>query len=289
MDAISHLAEPVETYAVQTPFLSPFRWAGSKKKSIKKLEIFWRPSYRRYVEPFCGSACLFFRLTPASALLSDTNAELIRALQVIRTTPEHVYDLVTSYSNNAETYYALRKLDPISLENEQRCARFIYLNRFCFNGLYRTNTAGNFNVPYGGRRNALPSKHDFLRYSRLLSTATLKCCDFEETLAQTKRGDFIYLDPPYHLQSVRTFRQYDSNAFDFSALWRLRACLDELQDRGIAFLLSYADSDEGRFLARGLRHSKIVIGRNIAGFASNRRRYSELLIYPDYVRPREAA
>lgn len=269
----------------QSAYLSPFRWAGSKKKIIGILEAFWRPEFSRYVEPFCGSASLFFRLRPERATLSDVNFDLIHALRRIRQQPLEICRLVSGLSQDDKTYYEVRATSPQELGESDRAARFVYLNRLCFNGLYRTNIKGEFNVPYGGKRSgALPSPADFERFSKDLRRAELQCCDFEVTLSSVKRGEFVYLDPPYHLSEVRTFRQYDSAAFDFGAVWRLRQCLESLYERGVSFLLSYADSAEGRFLARGFRTGRVEVSRNIAGFASNRRRYTELLVYPPYMK-----
>ena len=271
----------------QAAYLSPFRWAGSKRKSLPTLERFWSATHRRYVEPFCGSACLFFRLAPSRAILSDVNADLIHAFKAIRKAPLEVHKELCGFRVDEPTYYSIRALDPAELIEVQRAARFIYLNRFCFNGLYRTNTAGHFNVPYGAARSgSLPSSNDLLRFARVLKHAQLVCCDFERAVACAEPGDFVYFDSPYHLQTVRTFRQYDATDFDFGAVWRLRSCLEALHDKRIAFLVSYAGSEEGEFLARGFLTQRIQVGRNIAGFAANRRRYTEMLIYPGYARPR---
>lgn len=263
---------------------SPFRWAGSKRKSLATLAAFWRQEYDGYFEPFCGSASLFFRIRPRNGVLSDTNSDLIHAYKVIRQQPQDLHGRVARLPVDAPTYYRLRSVDPNRLDDLERASRFFYLNRFCFNGLYRSNTKGQFNVPYGGLKSGtIPTEQQLVAFSELLKQADLHCEDFESALARARKGDFVYLDPPYHLQAHRTFRQYSADAFDFGALWRLRQCLEQLAARRIAFLVSYADSAEGKFLARGFKTRRVVVGRNIAGFAAKRRRYTELLVYPAFV------
>ena len=160
-----------------------------------------------------------------------------------------------------------------------RAARFIYLNRFCFNGLYRTNAAGRFNVPYGGQKSGrIPSLSELNDASTLLARAELVAGDFSRVLAKVQRGDFVYLDPPFSVQSHRVFREYDPASFGPSDLFRMRAALEDLDHRGITFLLSYADSAEGATMARGFHCSQVVTRRHIAGFARNRRTAIELLV-----------
>jgi DNA adenine methylase len=258
------------------PFL---RWAGSKRKLIPNLKRFWSNAYCRYVEPFAGSACLFFDLQPAEAVLSDKNEELIEMYEVVRENPTTVYDNVTALPRDARTYYKQRTLNPASLSALRRASRFIYLNRNCFNGIFRTNQSGLFNVPFSASRTGrFVSRGEFLAAARLLKRAKLRACDFGKTISSARNGDFVYIDPPYAVGARRVFRQYDSSPFGPPDLDRLTRHLKSLDERGATFLVSYADSKEARMLARPWHHMRLRIRRQIAGFLNARRNHFELLI-----------
>ena len=157
------------------PFL---RWAGSKRQLLTRLIDHWPGGNTRYVEPFAGSASLFFELEPPSALLSDINGELISTYQVVCEHPRAVYRSLIRWDNDRTQYYKIRSLQPSDLEILDQAARFIYLNRFCFNGLYRTNGRGDFNVPYGGEKGgSLPSEDLLVSAAAQLSRAELLCGD----------------------------------------------------------------------------------------------------------------
>jgi DNA adenine methylase len=266
------------------PFL---RWAGSKRQILPRLSTYWKQEYRRYVEPFAGSACLFFSLAPKKALLGDINEHLIDTLKTIRDDVDAVVPLLASARRHKETYYKTRATDPKTLPPAARAAQFIYLNRYCFNGLYRTNAAGQFNVPFGAERTGYIPTAEHLRYcAALLRRATIVSGDFEKVVAKAKSGDFVYLDPPYVTDQRRIFSEYDRNAFTQSDVKRLRKCLESLADRGIPFLVSYTACDEARFLAKGFHVERGFVRRSIAGFASKRVKRQELLIS---TKPRSAA
>jgi DNA adenine methylase len=161
------------------------------------------------------------------------------------------------------------------------------LNRFCFNGIYRTNRAGEFNVPFGGSRSgSLPSLKSLREASRLLKRAKLVDGDFGRTLSTVRAGDFVYLDPPYWLETRRMFREYDPNVFSEKHLNRLADHLDRLEDLRVDFVLSYADSPQARQLAKGRAMTRTIVRRNIAGFAASRRRSVELIVTPRYTKAR---
>ena len=258
------------------PFL---RWAGSKKQLVGLMAEYWTSERTRYVEPFAGSARFFFQLEPPSALLGDLNADLMSMYGAVKATPTELYVALGQWENCKEDYYRARELDPDSLSQIDKAARFIYLNRFCFNGLYRTNRVGKFNVPYGGSKTgATPSQEELKAASRLLSRVMLKCADFETTLKGVQNGDFVYLDPPFTTNCKRVFNDYGPQPFGSDDLNRLRKALEKLEEIGAAFLLSYADCPEGRELAQDFKTTEVTTKRNIAGFASRRRVTTELLV-----------
>jgi DNA adenine methylase len=257
------------------PFL---RWAGSKRKQLSRLSAFWSNRHTGYVEPFAGSACLFFAIAPSRAVLGDSNAELIHVYQVVRDRPERLFSRLNKISRDIQTYNRLRALKPESLDAETRALRFLYLNRNCFNGIYRTDVEGRFNVPMGRESGAYPTKKDLLRCAELLQRASLVVGDFQHTLKRVTAGDFVYLDPPYAMNSRRMFREYGKEIFTTADIPRLADCLTEIRDIGADFLVSYADCRESRALARNWNAVRLPIRRYIAGFVGARKMAYEWLI-----------
>jgi DNA adenine methylase len=256
------------------------RWAGSKRQLLNQLQRHLPDDYGRYIEPFAGSACLFFRLQPPAALLGDINSELIHALRAVKRVPTLIAIELETLPKKKSLYLRLRRQDPRQLSTVPRAARFIYLNRCCFNGIYRTNRSGEFNVPYGGDRSGkLPSVETLRLCSKVLKRASLMNSDFERVLRQARRGDFVYLDPPFSVRSRRVFKEYDSSVFNANDLARLRQWMERLADLRIHFLVSYAASEEADYLKRGFSTRVVSVRRNIAGFSSGRARTAELLIY----------
>lgn len=258
------------------PFL---RWAGSKRQLIPILKEYWQPTFVRYVEPFVGSGCLFFAIAPGNALLGDTNRELIGTYRQVRRDSRGVAEILASMKRDRAAYYALRAIDLGALSMAERAARFIYLNRFCFNGLYRTNKQGRFNVPFGAAKSGeLPSSELLESCAKLLRRARLIAGDFENAIKLSRPGDFVYMDPPYRVAAVRTFRQYSEASFTEADIGRLRNGMLSLRKRKVPFLVNYVESPEARFLASGFRVRLVQARRNIAGFSGSRGTVREMLI-----------
>lgn len=256
-----------------------FRWAGSKRKVLPQLAAFWTPRFKRYVEPFAGSAALFFRIQPQSAVLGDINSSLIEAYEVIRDRPDDVHEAVSRIRRGEGNYYRVRSQNTSRMSAFGRAVRFVYLNRYCFNGIYRTNTDGKFNVPYAHTKpGVIPPIEDFRRSATLLSRVVLKSCDFGQILRTVRKDDFVYLDPPYAVESRRVFRQYDRKEFVRRDLERLGDHLKEIDRKGASFVVSYADCREARDTFADWRLSRLRVRRNVAGFVSARRLATELLV-----------
>jgi DNA adenine methylase len=256
---------------------SPIRWAGSKRVLLPHLRKYW-PQGSRYVEPFCGSACLFFDLLPGKAILGDLNEELILMLRTIRDSFDVVVESIRRLPTGEKGYYHVRKLDPSVLALGDRAARFLYLNRYCFNGIYRTNLSGAFNVPYGPPKSGKsPDERVLLEASKALRRADLLHGDFEATLAKAKLGDFVYIDPPYCIETRRVFREYIPGSFCLQDLDRLSRRLHMLHEIGAHFVVSYADSTEARKLLKEWQPKRVLVRRHIAGFSGNRRNGFELM------------
>jgi len=262
------------------PGIAPLlRWAGSKRQLLPVLSQFWNVRFSRYIEPFMGSACLFFALSPPRALLSDLNGDLVSTYSAVRDTPLEVHQSLRRIPLGKESYYALRKSDPTTMSVADAAARFIFLNRFCFNGLYRTNLSGQFNVPFApAKTGRLPTKDELHQYSARLRHARLLSGDFSKTLETVRAGDFVYLDPPFAVANRRIFRQYGPHTFGRTDLTRLSQYLDRIHCAGAHFVLSYAYCKEARQCFGKWSQRRVRLQRNIAGFSSNRKTAVELLV-----------
>lgn len=254
------------------------RWAGSKKKLVPLLSDATPQGFTRYVEPFVGSAVLFLKLGAKSALLGDMNSELIDTYRTLRDHPRAVWNRVSSMSQEAEYYYSLRSENPVSLSALDRAARFVYLNRFCFNGVYRTNRAGMFNVARGKGHLFIPDLDVFMEMAKALQNAELSCSDFESVVDQTTRGDFLYLDPPYALGEKRDRGEYGVGSFREADENRLVDAIQGAAKRGVNVLLSYTPSLNITKRLDGWKVHDLSVARNVAGFAGSRRRANEILV-----------
>ena len=271
-------SRPSDARLVYGDIVPIFRWAGSKRKSLKALTVFWSDQFDRYIEPFVGSACLFLKIKPKSAILSDLNSSLIQTYRTIRVRPQAVAEALYAIPRNSATYYEVRKRAKSAGNSIERAAFFVYLNRNCFNGIYRTNQNGEFNVPFGADQGQYPRPCDFQTNSELLRNAELLAGDFGATLRHVRRNDFVYLDPPFAATGVRTFIAYGKRSFGAEDLDRFSRHLDRIDRRGAFFLVSYAECANARTIARNWNFKEIEVRRHVAGFAAMRRMAGELII-----------
>lgn len=259
------------------PFL---RWAGSKKKLLPKLLEYTNIDFDSYYEPFMGSATLFFALEVKKGTLSDTNEELVRTYNTLKACPSRIHSILLEIENSSENYYQLRGKDPKILNDEERAARFIFLNRYCFNGIYRTNKDGQFNVPYSNNKTGkLPNLNELNSVAQKLKTVSIVYSDFEEIIYKNvKAKDLVYFDPPYAVGNRRIFNQYDAKSFGLNDLNRLSKLLEVVDKRNAKFILSYAYCKEALDIFSKWDKKKSFVLRNIAGFARHRRKAAELII-----------
>ncbi|NUN07534.1 MAG: DNA adenine methylase, partial [Bdellovibrio sp.] len=207
------------------PFL---RWAGSKRQLFPLLRDYWPEESGRYIEPFAGSASLFFDLEPREAILGDMNNNLIQTYRMVKKDPYLVIESLKRLSVGRKAYYKIRDRFQEPLSEADHAAIFIYLNKFCFNGLYRTSKQGHFNVPFGDSKGN--TKFDFaliIDASKLLANAQLISGDFQRTASYAGAGDFVYLDPPYWAERKRIFKEYQPSGFGLRDLTRLNETLIE--------------------------------------------------------------
>jgi len=228
------------------PFL---KWAGGKRWLVKRCLDFFPQRFIRYIEPFLGSGALFFALKPRTAILADLNADLIETYFALRQNHADVLSALKRYQHqhSKRFYYSLRASRPRSLTS--RAARFIYLNRTCWNGLYRVNTRGQFNVPRGTKENVVLASDRFDLVQGLLKNASLMVSDFEPTIELANAGDLVFADPPYVTSHAQNgFLKYNERLFCWADQVRLRDCLVRAVNRGVFVVATNADSPAIRAL-----------------------------------------
>ena len=253
------------------------RWAGSKRLLMPALLQRIPQQMNFYIEPFAGSACLFFHIAPARAILGDINKDLINTYNILQKSPRTLHRAVARIDRTPTEYYRIRQQAPDNLSEFEQAVRFLYLNRNCYNGVYRTNSKGQFNVPMGRKTGALPSADAFEQASRIMREARFVACDYKSVLALASKGDFVYLDPPY--TSSRYRGEYGPGAFSAQLEPELLSCLADLDARKINFMLSYTVSDE--VLKGASKYWKIEnlhVRRHVAGFAKHRILADEIVV-----------
>jgi DNA adenine methylase len=256
---------------------SIIRWAGSKRQLIPTLKQWVPQKYKRYIEPFAGSACLFFHLKPDHAVLGDINAGLMQTYRQLRRHPRRLHEAVSAIPRSADHYYRIRSQDVLQLDAFGRATRFLYLNRNCFNAVYRVNKKGQFNVPWGTKSGNLPAVEEFQMCARLLRSAELITADFEAVVNDASRGDFIYLDPPYSTSVAEEPGLYGVGAFGRSDMERLIEALNRASKRGAIFLLSFEYDEKLISRLTDTQMRRISAHRHVAGFSGSRGLVDELL------------
>lgn len=260
------------------------KWVGGKRQLMFELLKNMPKSYNRYFEPFIGGGALFFELQPENAYISDMNEELINLYSIVR---DNVYDLIADLNKHEvskEYFLEIRNLDRTdeykNLSNVQRASRFIYLNRTCFNGLYRVNSQGQFNVPFGNYKNPrIVDENNLLNCSELLKNTEIKCADFSGILRKVKKGDFVYFDPPYvPLNETSSFTSYTKDGFDMDMQFELRAVCDELDSMGVMFMLSNSDTKLVNELYANYEIKKVFASRAVNANADGRGKITEVLV-----------
>ena len=230
-----------------------------------------------YYEPFLGGASLYLQALPARAVLADMNPRLVETYQALRDDPHALVSILENWENNRDTYYCVRDKD--FPDSPHRAAQFIYLNRVCWNGLYRVNRQGKFNVPFGNHGRAVVDPEHLLEVSQALQDTVLSCGDFEETVAPAKQGDFAYFDPPYTtLHSNNGFRQYNETLFSWQDQQRLARTATSLSEQGCHVLVSNADHDGILELYPGFSHKRMTRHSILAASSQYRKVTTELLI-----------
>lgn len=255
------------------------RWAGSKRQFLPELMRRSPCSFNTYIEPFAGSATLYYALKPRHAVLGDVNDALINFYVQLRTYPVELHRLTSSLSQDLQTYLDCRARFNTECTPLDRAALFWYLNRTCFNGLFRTNRAGQFNVPIGRKLGSFPSLDETMVAAREISRSHIICADFDETIDLADAGDFLYIDPPYHRISKRDRGEYGLGAMKDGELGRLLLSVHAASERGCQILFSY-NVDIASELQGWSRH--LVRGRYVIGAKAGNRKMTSEYIFCNY-------
>jgi DNA adenine methylase len=271
------MAIMIETLQKPQPFL---KWAGGKRKLLDQYQPYFPKQLGTYHEPFLGGGAVFFHLQPQQAVLSDINPELVNVYRCVR---EQLKPLIKQLEflqahHSEEQYYRVRRT-AYSLDLD-RAANFIYLNKTCFNGLYRQNLKGEFNVPMGRYRNPSICQPEILRAASVaLQSAQLRVQSFEEVLGAAQPGDFVYFDPPYHpLSETSNFVGYTRHSFTLADQTALFNTFSTLHKQGVKLMLSSSDCPFIRELYQGFEIITISAPRSINSNGQKRGNISEVLV-----------
>lgn len=265
-----------------------FRWAGGKRRLVPTLHQLLPTEYTQYVEPFLGSACMYLSLTTNKPILSDINLDLITSYKVIKTDVDKLITVLQELAKDTSSdgYYTVRDMDRSSswhdVDDITRAARFIYLNRTCFNGLYRVNSKGQNNTPYGKISNpriCIPDHlHQLSDYFNDTDAEFIHT-SYDSYLDRIQPKALVYLDPPYHpLSDTSSFVAYSCNGWSNNDEVRLKEYCDKLTNRGIYFMLSNSDTDYIKDLFAEYTIHEVSVMRSIAANRTKRNMCTEVVI-----------
>lgn len=267
------------------PFL---KWVGGKRQLIPEIKKMLPKGIanRPYYEPFIGGGALLFDLQPKQAVINDYNEELINVYCVIRDNPNELIEDLKKHKNTAEYFYEIRSLDRLPLFNNltkvERASRIIYLNKTCYNGLYRVNNAGEFNSPFGKYKNPNIINEPVIKaVSKYLNLNQIQISnsDYEVILRDIPENSFVYLDPPYHpVSETSNFTGYIQGGWNESEQLRLRDVCNKLNANGVKFLLSNSASDFIKEIYSAYNIKKVQANRAVNSISSKRGQVDEFLI-----------
>ncbi|WP_179295892.1 Dam family site-specific DNA-(adenine-N6)-methyltransferase [Mesorhizobium sp. WSM4312] len=257
------------------------RWAGSKRSVLGQIRPRMPINFSSYIEPFCGSAALSFEVSTKLIVLNDLNERLINFYVQCQSSPKDVYDQYSKFQATKEEYNRLRDIFNKTDDKLILASIFYFLNRNCFNGLYRTDKSGRFNVPFSSSRIGRPhTREEFLELAGRLKGYVLHSGDFELTVGRyLGSGSFFFIDPPYAVARRAPFTEYGPTTFKPKDISRLLGCLEAIDDSRGKFMLTYSSASGTTFRLRPTWElSEVSVQRHIAGFAGARRRANEILL-----------
>ncbi|MHB8360471.1 MAG: DNA adenine methylase [Thermoplasmataceae archaeon] len=262
------------------------KWAGGKRQLLPVILNLIPPKFNAYHEPFFGGGALFFELSERSLIntsfISDLNQDLIELYSYIKNSPELVIESIKNlgYHNEKESYYNARNEFNTTSDSLKKASLLLYLNRHCFNGLYRVNSSGGFNVPFGKYNNPhLPEEDIIYELSKALQGTSIRCIDFEKAMLDVQENDLVYLDPPYHpLSDTSFFTSYNASGFGEEEQKRLFSTFKAIDSRGALIILSNSDSPFIRELYSEFNVKNVEAFRYINSDKTGRKGTSELII-----------
>ena len=260
------------------------KWAGGKRALLPALSALAPGTFRNYLEPFVGGGSFFFHLAPECGALGDANADLVELYRTVRDAPAELMtalDRLRPWVEDRDEYYRLRAIEPNDLEPVERAARFMFLNKVGFNGLYRVNRRGGFNVPFGAHTSppTLYDRANLVQAAALLRRVSLEHSDFEAVFARAGSGDFAYVDPPYvPLTTTANFTQYTAGSFGEPDQRRLAETIERAVARGCSVLLSNSDTPLVHELYARYKIHTLRANRNINSDGTKRQKVTELAI-----------
>jgi DNA adenine methylase len=261
-----------------TPFL---KWPGGKRWFVAKYASLLPAKYARFIEPFLGGGAVFFHLQPSRSLLGDLNAELVSAYRGIQSSWRKVETLLRQHQQRHSEAYYKRMRRQVPGTQAERAARLLYLNRTCFNGIYRVNKKGEFNVPRGTKTSVLLPSDDFRAIAALLARCDLRVADFQVLVDEARRGDFVFADPPYTVRhNHNAFIKYNEVLFSWEDQVRLADSLANARERGVTVVATNANHQSIRKLYRDRGFALQTAWRfsSISAMSESRKTFDELVI-----------
>jgi len=278
----------VELHMKKINSVSPVvKWVGGKRQILNEILKYVPQKFTTYYEPFVGGGAVFFELQPEKAVINDINSELINLYQTIKDNVDELIEDLKKHKNDSNYFYRIRELDRDKekynlLSPVERASRIIYLNKTCYNGLFRVNRAGEFNTPFGNYKNPNIVNEETLRaVNQYFNTAKISFYnkDYAEVLKGARKGAFVYLDPPYDpVSDTSSFTGYDKNGFDRNEQIRLKQTCDMLNKKGISFLLSNSATDFILELYKDYKIEIVKAKRAINSKADKRGEIDEVLV-----------
>lgn len=262
------------------------KWAGGKRRLLDVIKPLLPDSYGLYCEPFVGGGAVWLSVAPSKALISDANPSLVILYTCVRDSLEELLKGLREAPVDREYYYYMRDLKEDELDDVGRSVRFLYLNRTCFNGLYRVNSHGRFNVPYGAHPGVDTVQEEKLRaLNRYLNEAwvDLVCADYHLVTSWLKEGDFVYLDPPYDpVSETSSFTAYTKEGFGRKQQIELRDWCTTLDQMGVMWMMSNSATDFIKSLYEGYNIQLVEARRSVSAEVAGRRSVSEVIVtnYP---------
>lgn len=242
---ISTVDEPLGLFPKDVAIKPFLKWAGGKTQLLTELHKYVPNNFNKYIEPFIGGGAMFFSLNPHESIIADLNEELVITYRQVKEAVESVIEHLETFEHSEEFYYNIRSLDPNELELSYRAARLIYLNKTCFNGLYRVNKKGQFNVPYGKGKGSFLNGEVLRNASEFLAKTTIIKGDYLDVLTEfATEGDFIFLDPPYYpVGKYSDFKRYTKEFFYHEDQVQLKQEFDRLVNMGCKVVLTNSDHE----------------------------------------------